>query len=228
MTVAPDHVIEKTAPPSGQFAGLIIVLASLLSVVALAHHPTAQARDPAAFVAAIARKAAMDRLVHGSMILFIGALVYGFSYLTVRLEGTTPWALAAFIAYAVGAIGMVGAASVDGFVVPDLVARYQDQPAEQLQTMRHLLGLCLVIIRAWARLGVITMSLAYVLWSVALLARPGGVRVVGAIGCIAGASLVIAALSGILPMTMHGMLVLGVAQTVWSVAIGILLMRGRI
>lgn len=228
MTIAPEYTIEKNPAPSGQFAGLLIVLASLLSVVALAHHPTAQARDPAAFVAEISRKAPMDRLVHGSMILFIGVLVYGFFYLTVRLGGTTPWALAAFIAYALGAIGMVGAASIDGFVVPDLVARYQDQPAEQLQTMRHLLGLCLVMIRAWARLGVITMSLAYVFWSVALLARPGGIRIVGAIGCITGASLVIAALCGILPMTMHGMLVLGVAQTVWSVAIGILLMRGRL
>ena len=69
---------------------------------------------------------------------------------------------------------------------------------------------------------------AVLLWSLALVGRPGLSRGVGVLGCIAGAGLIVTLLSGHLPMNVHGVLAFLLAQTVWSLGVAVQLIRNRI
>lgn len=228
MSTAHFEQTAASSLPSGRSAGITLILASILSVASLANHPVAYARDPAQLVAEIGQKAAVDRLVHGSLIVFVGGLLYAFSCLTSRLGAASGWARAGFIAYAMGAIGMIGAASIDGFVIPDFVSRYDGRPAIELGVMKDVLGLCGVIIRVWTRLAFLAISIAFLLWSIELIRRPGMLRAVGMLGGVAGAVPMVALLTGVVPMNAHGVLILVAVQTIWSVAVGVQLIRGRI
>jgi hypothetical protein len=132
------------------------------------------------------------------------------------------------VAYQMGTAALVAAALVSGFIVPELVLPYQGRPAEELEALRGVLGLARAANQVCSRMGVLATSLAMVLWSLAILARPGLSRAVGLLGCVAGAGLVVALLSGHLPMNVHGALAFVLAQTVWNLGVAVELIRNRL
>ncbi len=79
-----------------------------------------------------------------------------------------------------------------------------------------------------SKAGVLAMSIAVALWSLNLLSRPGGVRAVGIFGCLAGGIPAAALMLGYLHMDMHGMLAFVLTQTLWTLAVAWMLVRGRI
>jgi hypothetical protein len=216
------------ALPSGRSAGVAIALASVLSVAFMAHHPTVHAHKPSEFVAEMTLQAAADRVVHGFLIALMGILLYGFTCLASRLGMNSFCVRAGLIAYVVGIIAVIPAALVDGFIIPDFASRYQSRPAEDLQTMQHILTLCGVAIRVCSRAWVVAVSTAVILWSTAFVHRSGLLRAVGIFGWIAGALPLIALFSGYLPMNVHGVLAFIFCQGTWNLAVARLLIRNRI
>ena len=70
----------------------------------------------------MAALAGVDRFVHGGLIATLGLQVLGFHLFSARLGWERPTVAAAFMAYVAGVVFMVIAATLDGFVTPDLVA----------------------------------------------------------------------------------------------------------
>ena len=86
------------------------------------------------------------------------------------------------------------------------------------------IGIYAGVNQVFAKLGVIAMSLAIVLWSADLVRTPGAVRLTGVLGFAAGAlamgTLLVA--GHLTPLTL-GIIVLG--QAIWYCAVGTLLIR---
>jgi hypothetical protein len=222
------HGLADDTLPAGRPAGVAIALASILSVAFMAHHPTVHGRGTAAFVEEVTREAGVNGFVHGSLIVLVGVLVYGFSCLASRLGLNTVCGRAGLIAYVTGAAAGVAAALADGFVLPGFVARYQSRPTDELEIMWHVLALCAGAMHVCARLWMLGLSVAIVLWSMALAHRTGLVRAVGVLGCVAGALPVVGLLAGHLRINVHGALAFVLAQAVWGLAVAALLIRNRI
>ena len=89
-------------------AGIALIAAAAASMLAMAHHPTSL------------RAGAMIGIVHGVMILVVGAMLYGFSHFARRRGLGRPAVLAGLIAYGIGAAANIGAAVINGFVAPAL------------------------------------------------------------------------------------------------------------
>src|SRR5438552_10362765 len=114
MASEPTRETEAEPLPSGRSSGVALALGSILSVLMMAHHPTAHGHNPTEFVAEVTRHATLNEFVHGALIALMGVLVYGFTGLASRLGMHTFWARAGLIAYVMGAAAAVAAAVFNG------------------------------------------------------------------------------------------------------------------
>jgi hypothetical protein len=218
--------VEKPSLSSGRAAGIAVGTASVLTVVLMMYHPTVHAHSPAELVAQLVESAWVNAVVHGVFLAQLSVLGAGFSLWSSRLDPHGFVVRLALSAYLIGAVAMMAATTVDGFITPEFAARYQGRPAEELEFMRHGLHLAWAVNQVCSRVGVLAMSVAVLLWSLPLLRR--GLSIIGGLGLLAGGGPALALLFGALRMDVHGMLAFVAAQMVWGLSVAWLLVRGRV
>lgn len=183
-------------------AGIALIGAAGLSVLAMAHHPTSFSAG------------AMIAIVHGAMILFAGMLAFGFTHFARRRGLDRPLVLAGLVAYAIGTFAGIGAATVNGFAAPALVADGATHAAVDILWALN---------QALAKLGVIAAGAAYVFWSIDLWR---GSKAVALAGLLAGGVPALLLAGGWIGMHLHAALLVYGAQLLWAALVGWLLLRG--
>lgn len=183
-------------------AGIALIGAAGLSMLAMAHHPTSF------------HAGALLGIVHGAMILFAGMLAYGFTHMARRLGFDRPLVLAGLVAYAIGTFASIGAATVNGFAAPALAA---DGAAHAAFDILWALN------QALAKLGVIAAGMAYGLWSIALWRRS---KAVALLGLLAGGAPALLLATGWIGMDLHAAIFVYGVQLAWAALAGWLLLRG--
>jgi hypothetical protein len=207
-----------------RITGSLLVAASLLSVVAMAHHPTVTTPDLTQAIQQLKDKAELSAWVHGILIALMLVSFYAFTEFSLQRGLQHPLVRAGLIAYGTGVVAMIGAASISGFVtaqVPMLAAQTGDT---ELHLMAMLINLCVLLNRTMANLGAVAMSVGIFAWSLNLLRDAGYARIVGVVGILIGLSPAVALISGGLHLDVHGMMLVVVLQAVWSAGVGALLM----
>ena len=163
-------MIRLDSNRSDRTVGFILLIASVLSIVAMAHHPSG------------VRGGYLVHLVHGTMIVLLSGTFFGFCYYSLRRGLDRPLILAALVAYSLNYFALVIAGTVNGFIVPALAAHGQDIP-------HAFFVFAWESNQAFARLGVAVTAVAFVLWGLDLLRREGGFsRQIGSYGLVAGAA----------------------------------------
>lgn len=196
----------KETERNDRIVGSALIGASFLSMLAMAHHPTSLAAG------------ALIGIVHGVMILVVGVLTFGFAQVARRLGLERPAVLAGLIAYAIGAVANIGAATLNGFVAPALAAH---EPA-----LGHdLFDLVWTMNQALAKLGVVAVGIGYACWALALWRQA---RPVAVLGLVAGGVPALLLIAGLIDMHLHAAMLVYAAQALWAILIGWLLLRGRL
>ena len=191
------------ATKGDQAAGIALIGAAGLSMLAMSHHPTSL------------RAGALIGIVHGAMILFAGMMAYGFTHFA-RLRGLErPAVLAGLAAYGISAFANIGAALVSGFVGPALAAQVAGASHE-------LFDLIWATNQALAKLGVVAMGVAYTCWALDLWRTS---KLVAMLGLVAG-GVPAALILGGTGMHLHVAILVYAAQVLWAALIGWLLLRG--
>jgi hypothetical protein len=196
---------------SDRIAGGALIAGSLLSVLAMAHHP--DHIDPGGLVG----------IVHGAMIVLMTALAFGFAHFALRRGLGRPAILAGLVAYLVGLVADLGAGTTNGFIVPALAAH------GTALTGRDVFLLAWEANQALAKLGVFATAAAFTLWSIDFLRRPGvETKAIGGLGLATG--LVPAALLGTGAINMHvaGAFAAYAAFALWGTIVGLHIVRGRL
>jgi hypothetical protein len=207
-------------------AGSVLGATTLLSILMMAHHPTATTHEPASLAADIASTATLSRVVHGALIAMIGLELYAFVVFAGRIAPGRSAARAGLVAYAIGAGAMMGAALISGFIVSSLGVYYAGtaDPAPFVDFAR----LSMAGNQALANLGVFAMSAAIVLWAIALLHDRARGRWLAIVGFVTGLAPAVALFAGAIRLDVHGMLIVVVAQAIWNLAAGTELIRGKV
>jgi hypothetical protein len=192
-----------------RIAGGALIGAALLSVLAMAHHPSS------------ANPGAIGPIVHGTMIVLLAITFYGFAHFGLRRGVGKPAILAGLVAYAINLFATIGAAAINGFVVTALATRGIAN--------RDIFLLAWESNQALAGIGVFATGIAFGLWSVDFLRRAGlEAKAIGALGLLAG--LAPAALLGIgaIRMDVAGAGLAYAAFAVWGAIVGQHLIRGKL
>lgn len=188
-------------------AGWALVGAAAAALLAMSHHPTHL------------HQVALSNAVHGVLIVLTVLTAYGFRHWS-RLRGMDrPAVAAAWVAYAVGLFGGIGAALLNGFVAPSLPHGHgAGGEVHQLVWATN---------QALAYLGAIATGVAYALWGLDLL-RPGGGRMeklAGLAGLVAGLvplALLAAGLAGM--KSVAGALTIYGVQWTWMALVGLMML----
>jgi hypothetical protein len=190
-----------------RIAGVALIGAALLSVLAMAHHPSSADAGP------------IGPIVHGTMIILLAITFYGFAHFALRRGVDKPAILAGLVAYAVNLFATIGAAAINGFVVTALAARGIAD--------RDLFLLAWESNQALAGIGVFATGIAFGLWSLDFLRRPGlEAKAIGALGLLCGPGVALALGSGVIDMHLAGAILAYAAFALWGVAVGQHLLRG--
>lgn len=190
-----------------RIAGAALMSAAGAIVLVMAHHPTS------------AHAGAIGGLVHGAMIVLISLLAFGFARFAIRRGLVRPAVLAGLVAYGIALFGHVGAATINGFVVPALAARHV--------ASHDIFLFAWQANQALAALGVYAGSVAYLLWSLDFLGRRGTEpRLIGLAGLAAGLVPAILLGFGGLVLDVAGAMVVYAIQSGWAAVVGIHLVNG--
>ena len=185
-------------------AGIALVAAAAVSMLAMAHHPSSL------------NAGAMIGLVHGVMILVVGAMLYGFAHFSRRRGLGRPAVLAGLVALAISAAANIGAATINGFVLPAL-------PGHGSAMHHDLFGFAWAMNQALAALAAIALGAAYTLWSLDLLRTN---RLLAALGLLAGGVPAVLLLGGWIDMHLPTAILVYAAQVLWAALLGWLMLRG--
>ena len=183
LSAPPD---ATSALRSNRYVGFCLAGAAVLLVTLMALHPTSGAHDSTEFVKRVGRGVPGNTFVHGSLItliLFVATCmlalrdVLGAHRLIVR---------AGLVALVVGTAAGAAAGLINGFIVPNVAARFMDADGGQIDALRPVLVSLREANASCARLCVVGLSLAAAAWSVCLLRMPGWRRVAGCCGLVCG------------------------------------------
>lgn len=203
---------------NGAAYGWLLGVATLLTLVFIAHHPVADIRH----LPSVAAAAGPGRLVHGGLIVLVLLSATGFSGFAWRLGIGHPLVMAGWLSQIVAATAMVTAAITDGFVIPDLAARM----AGDADLARSLITLCGCGIQAAAKLAFVLMALSAVFWGLALQHHKGGARWIGLLGIAAGGISVAFVLTMTQGFNVERLFTYVAAQSAWYLVVAIWLIRG--
>jgi hypothetical protein len=224
MSRQSDH--ETAGVPSNGFAaGLLLLTGSALEILAMAHHPSVTTPDIAEALTRIGQLSRLGQWVHGILIALLLVTTYGVSEFVMRSGPRRPLIRAGAIVYFAGVIVMIGAALVSGWIVGNLVASTPHATDLDRQINAQLLALCGVANRACASVAAVAMSAGIASWSLHMLRNAGAQRVVGLLGGVVGLAVPAALIGGLMRLDVHGMSVVVTLQSMWGIAVGVLLMR---
>jgi len=185
-------------------------------LIAISHHPVAKVRRGTEALEAIAQVGATDRLVHGTLIAIIFAMIFSFTVFTLsraRLHiGVLAW-----VAFFAGSMSVIGAALTDGFFVPAFAERCLRSDIDPVPALA-VINAASVVIQILTKFGFLALSAATLFWSLDLLLERGRQRLIGSLGLIT--SIAVAAIllfAG--TVNVHSLLIIVGLQAVWYLAI---------
>lgn len=190
-----------------RIGGAALIVAAAGTVLAMAHHPSGMHGGP------------LGQIVHGAMIALLGLLTFGFLRFAQLRGFDRPLILIGIIAYVVSLLAHVGAATINGFIVPGLVGGQPPVSHDILRFAWHAN-------QALAKLGVFATGIAYVAWG-AELSRETRTRWIGLAGIVAG--IVPAALlaAGAIRLDVAGAFIAYATHAAWAVLLGGAMLTGR-
>jgi hypothetical protein len=210
---------------SDRVAGIALVGATLLAILAMAHHPVSHGSG-AELTNSIARLATLNRFVHGTLIGLLVTILFALSAYARRRGLDRPLALAGLIFYSAGSFLMLIPPVINGFAIPAIAEHALSAGgAGQAQAAAEIVAPFLIGI-AVAKIAAVLMSLGIGFWSIGLCHDRGFTRGAGALGLAVAVATAGALLTGAVQLTAGGMLAILLGWAAWFLAIGFVMIRG--
>lgn len=198
---------------TGRIAGGVLLLAGLLTIVAMAHHPTGHDAGGAA------GGMTLGGFIHAAMIMLLAATLWGFVVFAAR-QAFGGWMLAGLVAYCTGFVANLFAGTINGFIVPAVADRVDHAASGDLFVLLWQSN------QAAASLGVYATSAAFLAWSARLLMRKSAEDlVVGGLGLLAALGPGAALFTGVITLDVAGAMIAYGVHAAWTGLVGLQMLR---
>lgn len=203
--------------------GIVLIVTGVLAALVMLFHPAAEGGTTQARLQSLARISSASLHVHLAMIAFIITLWLSLAY-TARCWWGSGAVWVASRLYTMGAIAMVGAALISGFVLGTYLDR--TMPVASVQDVLPSALLLFSANQVLAGFGMILMSLSILIWSVVLLRQGAHVaRACGGYGLLLGVVSLAMYAMGKLALDVDGMMAVVFGQSLWYCLFGAWLIR---
>ncbi len=218
--------------PRGALAGAALVAGAAISLVALSHHPSVHGHGGATLLVQMARLRAADATVHAVVIAAAGAQLFGLAVFSLRRGLRYESVVGAAVAYAIATAAIVGAAILDGFVIPAVAARAVAVSTAGLAASPSadvvapaMISAAATAVQVLTKIALVSMPIAVILWSTSIVRGTPVLRGVAMLGFVSSAALIGFAVFGG-SISAHIVGAIGGLAVVWNIAIGALMIRG--
>lgn len=205
--------------------GIALIAGTLGAVITMFFHPTG--RDLLGQPDDVARGNEFITIAaHSLGLVSLPIIFFGFTGLSRRLDSKSPLVSAALIAHGLGTMAAVNAAVINGLVGPILTRKIIEADAQAQTFLQMLLMNNSLLNQAFTKVYIVGVAAAFILWSVRLLKMENFARIIAIPGLIIGVITLSAVFSGHLRLDVHGFGAIVFAQSIWTILIGIFLIRG--
>ena len=218
----------QSSDQHARIAGTMLIAATLLSVLAMAHHPTLTAPDITTALQQLKQLADLSAWVHGILIGLMLLIFWCLTEYSLRRGVEKPLVRGGLIFYGAGVVAMIGAATVSGWLTARVGTLVPNPGDQDLHLLAILINFSGSMNRVMANLGAVGMSAGILAWSIGLLHERGWTRGAGILGIVAGLTPALLLITGGMHLDVHGMMLVVLIQGIWNVALGILLILRRV
>lgn len=216
MDTKDDESRSIASPETGRFAGGVLLVAAILTIVAMGHHPSGHESGGTGVAMTL------GGFIHATMIVLLAANLWGLTIFTAR-QRLGGWMLAGILAYGVSFIGHLFAALINGFIVPAVAAGLDHAASGDLFVLLWQSN------QAAAELGIYAASVAFAVWSVFLLRRKKAEDlIIGGLGLFAAIAPAAALFLGAITLDVDGAFVAYSVHAAWTGLVGLQMLRQRL
>ena len=207
---------------TGHILGTALITGSAAAMLTLALHPSGG--DPSRYAAAIAARIPLNQTAHGLGIVGVLLLTTGFAGFSQRLGLHRAGAIAGLVFYGFAGMAAVCAMVLSGFVSGEVIEAYRGAAPTDQGALRQLFFYGGWLTDAFTRVFVAGSGAALAAWSLGLLSVK---RLTGLawFGLAVGAGEIALLAAGMPVFNLHGLGALVLFQAIWSVSVGIALLR---
>jgi hypothetical protein len=201
-----------------RYGAMLIAGSAVLLVMGMVHPSTIPLGDRDA----LARMSLVDAMAHSLAIIGTWLVLVGQVGFCRMLGLQRTLVMAALVAAALPAAGVIVAAALDGFVIPKIADQWMGADAGTRADLRQLIRFCVLIASSLTRIYALLVAAAILLWSW-IVYRDHlslGLPWVGAVIGLAGIATLY---GGPAYVNVHELLALVVGQSVWMVWAGLLM-----
>lgn len=216
MTKVPPHPPITVTAKTGRIAGIVLLVAAVLVIMAMAHHPSGL--EPGDTRIGMT----LGGFIHAAMIVLLGANLWGLTIFSIR-QSLGGWVLAGIVAYGISFVGNLIAGLVNGFVVPAVAMQVDHAESGDLFILLWQIN------QAAAQLGVYAASGAFVFWSISLLRQKKAEDlVIGGLGLIAAFVPSAALYTEVIALNVDGAFLVYGVQAAWTGLVGLEMLRQKL
>jgi hypothetical protein len=196
-----------------------IVLAVLLMLVTVMHHPVARHANAAELVTGIAGQASSDRWVHGILAAAATVMTALMLSFAARLGLNRPHVLIGAVSSGLALVLICQAVLLDGFIAPALATPCVSSSGQCARDAQVLLGYGALQIEFLTRVGLFALASATALWACDLVFRKNGARIAGALGLTSAAVQFGILIMGRERLSPHSLAFVVAAQALWYLSV---------
>ena len=216
---------RQLTPGALRLAAVVLIVAPILEMAAMAHHPSISSHDVTEVAAQLRALAARAAQVHGALIALIFAVLLAVMQFARRRGLSRATVSSGLLLYAAGVLLMTPAALVDGFIVPRVALAVPGMAPADAALVAQFAAFAMLFNQAFAKCAAVLISAGIAAFSLDLAGGAPPERSLGIFGLASGLACALAVATGILPLNVHGMSLVLCAQALWTIAVGALLLR---
>lgn len=214
-----SHVDSRERSIQRQRAsGFALIFGSVGFLLTMALHPTAGS------VEGLVRGSAVTIGSHSLGLAMIPVLFFGMVGVTERLQGAPVWAPTALVTFGFGSVAAMCAGVLNGLVAPGFAARVISQTALH-DTARVVLTYGFQANAAFAKVFMVAVSAALVMWARAVVQTDALPRSIGVLAGVLGGVGLVAIFGGYLGTGVHEFGLFVLCLVAWTVSVGVILLR---
>lgn len=211
-----------------QICGFGLILAGVLSLIGMHHHPYSTASNTQKALQDIVHFSNTTNIVHGMLILIIVLYMTLFLLYSQSRNLEKPLVASGLCLFMTGSILLIGAAVFSGFISPGLANSYINHPEDQIGYFEAVLELCYQSNQALAKLGSIGWLTSCLFWSIEIYSSNKAEKVLSLLGIFLSTMTGIALITGYLQLSVLGMTIITAVIAIWSTGLGALLISKSI
>ncbi len=207
-----------------RLGGIALIAGSVGTIVTMALHPTGHDLFEPGQLEPVSQ---LNMGAHALGILSMPMLFLGALAVARRVAEPHRLGISGLVVYGFALAAGMAAATVSGFIAPDLAREMvaaDVEPDESWGLLFHYNGM---LNQAFASVLVIASSVAILLWSAAIVKTGALARGIGVYGLFLSPVIILALLSGHLRLDVHGFGMVVLGQSIWFIVTGALLLQRR-